>query len=224
MFYLTIAILIFLTGCGSNHSYKTELPEEPSSEMLAFVSHLVSNQKNFLYKRDGTYVFSNKSFNPEHQEVEYFTITEENLHSLYTDFFISNLGTDFVWNLREAAKEKMFQKIEKPTENSLPFIQIKEDNHLYIKTKDAEDIYDLTELLSKYDLQPNDEIYMNVGAVTEEEFQLDINNLSKNDSGGLEVSLFIKQDLSKLVISQPFGEELAQNLHDNKLADLRTYL
>ena len=219
MLYLTIAILIFLTACGGNLSYKTELPEEPPQELLDFIGHMITNQNYFLFESNNTHFFSMKSFNPDYQEVEYFSYTDETLNNLYTDFIRTNLGTNAVFEFKSAAENKLFERIVEPTEYFLPIVQKREGNVLNIETLNAANSYDLTELLSKYDFQPTDEIAFNVVAVTEEEFQINIRNFSKNDPVGLDVSLFIKQDLSEVVVSPSFGDKFAHNLHENKLAD-----
>ena len=220
MFYLTIAILIFLTGCGSNYSYKTELPEESTPELLDFIGHMITNQNYFLFEEDNTHFFSMRSFNPDYEEVEYYSYTDQALNNLYMDFVRTNLGTNAVFEYKEAAEEQLFKKVDQPMEYSLPVIQKLEGNLLHIETKYDERDYDLPELLSNYDMQPNDEISFNVVSVTEDAFQIEIDNFSV-DPSNMEVALFIKQDLSEVVVTKSFGDEFAKNLRGNKLADFQ---
>ena len=153
MFYLTIAILIFLTGCGSNYSYKTELPEEPPQELLDFIGHMITNQNYFLFEEDNTHFFSMRSFNPDYEEVEYYSYTDQALNNLYMDFVRTNLGTNAVFEYKEAAEEQLFKKVDQPTEYLLPIVKKREGNVLYIETVNAENSYELIDLLRKYDFQ-----------------------------------------------------------------------
>lgn len=195
-------------------NYKTELPEEPTPAMLDVADYVVSIRKNLLFEKEGTYFYSWSYMNQ--QEVEYYSYTEEALKDFYIDFFRTDTDTGDVLDLWEVAEDKLFQKVEQPMDYSLPLIQIQEDNILHIETDEAEREYDLTELLSNYDMQANDDISVNVAAVTEDSFQIDINNNSKDY---MEVGLFFKQDLSDVVVSKPFGSELEKSLQEGKFAD-----
>ena len=217
---LSIAILIFLTACGSNLSYKSDLPQEPNTEMLDFIGHLVSDNKYSLIKTDGNYVFTKKNRHPNDHELEYVTYTNEKINQMYTDFLKIDEEADSLDDFREKAEDELFQKIDQPTDYSLPIIQKLKGNILHIKTKYGEKDYDLSELLSKYDMQPNDEISFNVVSVTEDAFQIEIDNFSV-DPSNMEVALFIKQDLSEVVVTKSFGDEFAKNLRGNKLADFQ---
>lgn len=210
--------MIFLTACGGNLRYKTELPEEPHPAMLDIVSHVVSNLKHYLFELDGTHVFSEKYGFPN-ENINYYTYTEEDLMAAYTNFFRINEGADFVQEVREEADEELFKEIQRPKEYSLPIIQLQEENVLTIETEFSKEEYDLTELLSEYDVKPTDELVFNVVAVTEDEFQIHINSFNNEESSWFEVSLFVKQDLSNLIVTQPFGEEFEQKLSEGQLAD-----
>ena len=216
MLYLTIAIFIFLTACGSNLSYKTEFPEDPSGEMLSLVSHLVSNHNYLLFELEDTYFFSERNLAPN-ESIKYYMYTEEKINNLYNDFFKETEHTpDFLNKLKEEANENLFLEVEQPKEFSLPIVELLDDNILHVETNIAEKNYDLSELLSEYDLQSTDEIYFNVVAVNEDAFQIDI---KKNEPTAPEVALFVKQDLSNIVVTQPFGNEIELNLQEKNLSD-----
>lgn len=191
-------------------AYILELQDSPGFEQ--FIKYYISVDTGyFLFKQDDQNVFSKNNLDSKQTTIEYYEYSDEQLKRYYDHLFDSQqLETDFL-NLRQS-KETLFHAIENKAMYHLPEIHIIEDNILTVETTKNKKEFQLTDLLKAYHVESADDIILNVVALNENSFQIDIHNLSIESPLKKDVSIFMTNDLENVFVTQTFTDEFLENI------------
>lgn len=228
--YIKVIFLCFSTlllfGCGADKvTYEKGFPENDSMDIMQFMKDFTSsNSGNFLYMEDDLNIYSEINPNSDVVTQNYYKYSNGELKDYYQSVLGSeSLDSEFKLLSSNATKD-LFTTIKDESHNELPKIDMKKGNIIYIKTDKAENEFDLSELLSQYDVKASDNITFNIVALSDSGFQVDIENISSEDPLKKDISIFFKADLSDYIATQTFTDEFAKDMSNENLKNYKDLL
>lgn len=186
-------------------------PATATPAMYDFIKQTVTERAhlNFLFETDNRYIFSKENVNSKQQEVQYVSLTKDNLESFIQEP-ISNQANSF--RIQKNDIDAHLELIDRDDEG-LPKISIQDENKLLIETVKATKEFDLTKVLDKYEFSSTDDLIINLGAFTDKNMRIDVLFLENSTH----VSLFVNHDLETTVTTQLFGNDLEETVQLKQL-------
>lgn len=232
-FLLSIFLLV---GCeesnmknkGSSNqmevTYKEGFPREESPGLTEFIKGYLSRDgDNEVMKKDDSYVYSVSNKSENDRLVHYYHFTKDQLKSYYQPLVDANNYEEKLLQMNQTDRKEddLYKTIEKTNEYHLPLISLEENNQLNIKTNESEKTFDLPELMKEYDVKKSDDMVVNLKSLNNDHFVIEIQDFSVESVEGwdLFMTLFVKQDLSNIVISELYDEDLQSKLDSGELKD-----
>ncbi|MGG3797572.1 hypothetical protein [Metabacillus fastidiosus] len=226
--YIVLVTSLFLSGCGESKSspfsvkYVHHFPENKSPALTEFMSSFLRGHlENRPLETDNRYVFSIGNLQQGSESINYYEYTEAQIEKYYEPLLGLQKPDKQFRQLKES--EELETSVYKPVKDifsfNLPKVALERGNRLKIQTKSAEEILDLPQLMEKYNIKETDEIAFDVVQSNKGYFTLLILDEDAMNSKGqkLYLTFFIKQDLSKMVMSESFDEAVQEKLDKGDL-------
>ena len=203
-------------------TYKEGFPTEESPGLTEFIKGYLSRDgDNEVLKKDDTYVYSVSNKSENDRLVQYYRFTSDQLKRYYQPLVDANNSKEMLlqMNQSERKEDDLYQTIENTNEYQLPLISLEENNQLNIKTNESERTFDLPELMKEYGVKKSDNMVVNLKSLNNDHFVLEIQDFSVESAEGwdLFMTLFVKQDLSNIVVSELYDEDLQSKLDSGEL-------
>ncbi|MED4460943.1 hypothetical protein [Metabacillus fastidiosus] len=231
IFFCIIVILIIGIVFGTNYSlnlsspkttYVHHFPENKSPALTEFMSSFLRGHlENRPLETDNRYVFSIGNLQQGSESINYYEYTEAQIEKYYEPLLGLQKPDKQFRQLKES--EELETSVYKPVKDifsfNLPKVALERGNRLKIQTESAEEILDLPQLMEKYNIKETDEIAFDVVQSNKGYFTLLILDEDAMNSKGqkLYLTFFIKQDLSKMVMSESFDEAVQEKLDKGDL-------
>ncbi|MGG3797569.1 hypothetical protein [Metabacillus fastidiosus] len=229
-FCLILIALLILQGCeidnmfnfGSKTTYVHHFPEEQSPALTEFMNnYILMSLVEKLFKENKTLIFADAIRNHTDKTMLYYEHTEEQMEQYYKPILNAKEPYDILRNLRSTDKveKELLTRIKDPFNYSLPVLAMEENNQLRIKTTLNEKVLDLPKLMKEYGVKKTDEIEFDLLECKDNYFILEISDYSVETfkEEKLFLTLFIKKDLSEIVISEWFDESIQEKLNEGEL-------
>jgi len=202
-----------LSACGKpKNNYQTELPED-SRMFQEFVQDRITG-RYFHLKNEGNINIYSKIFEKGDNEVTYVQFTDEQLKEYYAPLFGASDKSMTFYNL-EINRESLFQTVDDLGKYYLPEITFDNDNIYEIKTPESEKTLHIMDLLKDFKVKEEDKKSINVVAVNEHSFQL---NLDVNPAEERRrFAIFMTQDLEDVLIFEGDGEDYIYHYQNGDL-------
>ncbi|MDY0405166.1 hypothetical protein P5G51_006900 [Virgibacillus sp. 179-BFC.A HS] len=197
-------------------TYQKGFPKTKTRALIEFIGQQASQQMHFLYKEDNQCIYA-KIPTKNDREVPYYRYEDAQLNDYVGKYLQTKLTPKTFKALRVDMKENLFQGISNKAIYNLPQISMENDNVLHVKTKTNERDFDLVDVLKEYKVKKTDKIIYEVTALTDEAFQLYVKDMDLSKTSKTDMTLFIKQDLSDIVVTQLYPGKLDKALDKNNL-------
>src|SRR5699024_4769908 len=215
LFYISLFLITFfgLSACGKpKNNYQTELPED-SPMFQEFVQDRITGGYFHLKNEENINIYS-KIAEKGDNEVTYVQFTDEQLKEHYAPLFEASDKSMTFYNL-EINRESLLQTVDDVGKYHLPEITFDNDNIYEIKTTEGEKTLHIMDLLKDFNVKEEDKKYVNVVAVNENSFQL---NLDVNPADERKrFAIFITQDLEDVLIFEGDGEAYIHHFQNGDL-------
>ncbi|MED4401925.1 hypothetical protein ABET41_20095 [Metabacillus fastidiosus] len=230
---LPLLLVLFLVGCEEREltgksvkqgeiSYQQYFPKEGSPALNEFMNYYFKDSRdNKIIDKNDQFVFSSSDVNSDQDKIHYYEYSERELEKFYEPL-LASVDTYSVVNDLDM-REKFETSVRIPVKDNLsyhlPSVQLEKKNQLKIRTSSNEMRLNLPKIMGEYGLKETDRVNLKLLQSNEDHFVLLIEDQDAKGSKGwnLFITLFIKQDLSKMVISESFYEAIQKKLNEGAL-------
>lgn len=210
--FVIISSLFLLAACGempkkesNTVNYKTALPNEMSpafSEFLLYYSNPLYG--NIIERKEDSFIISVFNMEAEPEKMEYYSISEDALKTFFNPLLEAEEPEKEFHDLADHFETEMLVEAKGELE-MYPGITLDQDNRMTVRTKNGEKTFDLVEWLTDFGVQKTDELVLEVDVVTEDAFEIKLNNTDVEDNKF--VNIFMKQDFSDVKVVSGYTKE-----------------
>ncbi|MEC2075132.1 hypothetical protein [Metabacillus fastidiosus] len=226
--YIVLVTSLFLSGCGESKSspfsvkYVHHFPEKQSPALTEFMSSFFRGHlENRLSETDNRYVFSIGNLQKGSESINYYEYTEAQIEKYYE--LLLGLQKPYKQFRQLKASEELETSVYKPVKDifsfNLPKVVLERGNRLKIQTESAEKVLDFSQLMEEFGVKKTDRLAVDLIGVNEDSFLFKIKDYDVKSYKGWDLFAFmlVKQDLSKVVLSEAYGEAIQKKLNEGVL-------
>ncbi|MED4454640.1 hypothetical protein [Metabacillus fastidiosus] len=228
-FYLCFIVMncLLLMSCkkGDRESeiqYIQAFPREDSPALTEFMNDYITGSFDTrLFKENEMSILTVKNKNSDQNKIIYYQYQRHNMEQYYKPILNTKDTLQILEYLKSTDKleKTLLMPVKDPFQYNLPLIIMEKNNELKMRTKFGEKVISLPNLMEKYNIKETDEIAFDVVQSNKGYFTLLILDKDAINSKGqkLYLTFFIKQDLSKMVMSESFDEAVQEKLDKGDL-------
>ncbi|MGG3924387.1 hypothetical protein ABET51_00105 [Metabacillus fastidiosus] len=174
-----------------------------------------------LFKENEMSILTVKNKNSDQNKIIYYQYQRHNMEQYYKPILNTKDTLQILEDLKSTDKleKTLLMPVKDPFQYNLPLIIMEKNNELKMRTKFGEKVISLPNLMEKYNIKETDEIAFDVVQSNKGYFTLLILDEDAMNSKGqkLYLTFFIKQDLSKMVMSESLDEAVQEKLDKGDL-------
>ncbi|MEC2075126.1 hypothetical protein [Metabacillus fastidiosus] len=206
----------------SEIQYIQAFPREDSPALTEFMNDYITGSFDTrLFKENEMSILTVKNKNSDQNKIIYYQYQRHNMEQYYKPILNTKDPFQILRDLKSTDKleKTLLMPVKDPFEYNLPLIIMEKNNELKIRTKFGEKVISLPNLMEKYNIKETDEIAFDVVQSNKGYFTLLILDEDAMNSKGqkLYLTFFIKQDLSKMVMSESFDKAVQEKLDKGDL-------
>lgn len=206
----------------SEIQYIQAFPREDSPALTEFMNDYITGSFDTrLFKENEMSILTVKNKNSDQNKIIYYQYQRHNMEQYYKPILNTKDTLQILEYLKSTDKleKTLLMPVKDPFQYNLPLIIMEKNNELKMRTKFGEKVISLPNLMEKYNIKETDEIAFDVVQSNKGYFTLLILDKDAINSKGqkLYLTFFIKQDLSKMVMSESFDEAVQEKLDKGDL-------
>ncbi|MED4533252.1 hypothetical protein [Metabacillus fastidiosus] len=206
----------------SEIQYIQAFPREDSPALTEFMNDYITGSFDTrLFKENEMSILTVKNKNSDQNKIIYYQYQRHNMEQYYKPILNTKDTLQILEDLKSTDKleKTLLMPVKDPFQYNLPLIIMEKNNELKMRTKFGEKVISLPNLMEKYNIKETDEIAFDVVQSNKGYFTLLILDEDAMNSKGqkLYLTFFIKQDLSKMVMSESLDEAVQEKLDKGDL-------
>ncbi|MDY0405167.1 hypothetical protein P5G51_006905 [Virgibacillus sp. 179-BFC.A HS] len=216
VFLLLISPLL-LFGCGADKvKYEKGFPTSESPALSEFLrGELAGGSYRLLLRENEEQIYT------DHQtdnRIVYYIISDDKMEDFYKSLLHSKNTADTLEDMHKTDKfTSNLTKLNDSKRYHLPLVELKKNNYMYIRTDKNETTLNLPDLLKKFDVKPNDDIYFSITHIKKDHFIIELVNANQDTEINKVIAIFVKQDLKKIVAASTVPKEFNNTLGNGEL-------